>query len=176
MRNVQRSFSIRCTADRLRRSSSVLSGQSIRCVFCPPLSCLISKISCTVTCTVTGETHVSVWQAPLQSQAGYRASDCVSDGTNGCWGPCLMGAHTHSQTYKLTSQRLILQLLHSRRQLLHLGHGSTSLTTLLRRPHAKHCRFKCQVLGKLTNHNITHHEREQLNQTPMFTNHRTSAN
>ena len=55
MRTVQRSFSIRCIADRLRRSSSVLSGQSTRCVFFPPLSCLISKFGCTVTCTVPGE-------------------------------------------------------------------------------------------------------------------------
>ena len=42
--NVRRSFSIRSTADRLRRSSNVLLTQSIRCVFCPPLSCLINHL------------------------------------------------------------------------------------------------------------------------------------
>ena len=43
--NVQRSSSIRSTAARLRRSSNVLLTQSIRCVFCPPLSCLINQSS-----------------------------------------------------------------------------------------------------------------------------------
>ena len=74
----------------------------------------------------------------LPSKAEYWASDCVSDGTNRCWVRpilvlCLMGAHTHSQTYKLTSQRPILQLLHPRRQLRYSGHGCTSLTTLRRK-------------------------------------------
>ena len=45
----------------------------------------------------------------------------------------VLGAHTHSQTYKLTSQRPILQLLHPRRQLRYSGHGCTSLTTLRRK-------------------------------------------
>ena len=37
-----------------------------------------------------------------------------------------------SQTYKLSNQRPILQLLHSRRQLRYSGHGCTSQTTLRR--------------------------------------------
>ena len=134
MQNVQRSFSIRSTADRLRRSSNVLLTQSIRCVFGPPLSCPISQWSALLLILVLGRWGARARVAGTTTEPGWILSQRLCQWWHqSMLGLCLMGAHTHSQTYKLTSQRPILQLLHPRRQLRYSGHGCTSLTTLRRK-------------------------------------------